>query len=357
MIPILKRYISMEYLKTLVFTLISIIMLFHLVDLMDHLDNFYIHGAGKDVILKFYILKTPEYFVAFLPFALLISAVVLLVIRSRFNETIAMFASGVSLMELIGPILVIAIAFTFLSFLTSEIVVPRTSLAARDIEANYIRKKERAARFFQNRYWLKVKDGLIVAHLLDEEKRSVLGFTYLVLDDQGKLEQRFDAREATYNGVWNLKNVDILTLKGQPTMAKVSGTSLELPASFDTFFSSQKSPADMNSSDLSLYIREIKHKGFDARSYLVDYHSRFSYLTLNLVIIFLAAPFSLVGPRKGVLITSVVLSVVIGFSCWVLFSIFIASGRKGILPPLAASWAPDVLVAGVAYLVYKKLRV
>ncbi len=142
MIPILKRYISMEYLKTLVFTLMSIIMLFHLVDLMDHLDNFYLHGAGNDVILKFYILKTPEYFVAFLPFALLVSAVVLLVIRSRFNETIAMFASGVSLMGLIGPILVIAVAFAFLSFLTSEIVVPRTSLAARDIEANYIRKKE-----------------------------------------------------------------------------------------------------------------------------------------------------------------------------------------------------------------------
>lgn len=341
----------------LFFTLLSIIMLFHIVDLMDHLDNFYLYGAGNDVILKFYLLKTPEYFVSFLPFALLISAVILLVIRSRFNETIAMFASGVSLFNIIGPIIIIAATCTLLSFLTSEIVVPMTSPAARDIEANYIKRKERAARFFQNRYWLRVKDGLIVAHVLDEEKKSVLGFTYLVLDGQGKLKQRFDAREATYAGVWNLKNVNILDLEGTPRIRKMPDMSLDLPATFDTFFSSQKSPADMNSGELLKYIKEMKHKGYDARSYLIDYHSRFSYLLMNVIIIFLAAPFSIVGPRKGALITSVLLSVVIGFCCWVLFSIFIATGRKGLLTPLTASWTPDILLAGVAYLIYKKFRV
>lgn len=357
MIPILKRYISWEYLKILFFTLLFIIILFHIVDLMDHLDNFYLYGAGNDVILKFYLLKTPEYFVAFLPFALLIATVILLVVRSRFNETIAAFASGVSLINFIGPVIIIATICALLSFLTSEIVVPRTSVAARDIEANYIRKKERAARFFQNRYWLRVKDGLIVAHVLDEGKRSVLGFTYLVLDDQGKLTQRYDAREATYAGVWRLKNVDILNLEGNPKIVKVPEMSLELPASFDTFFSSQKSPADMNSGELMRYIKEIKHKGYDAHGYLVDYHSRFSYLMLNIIIIFLAAPFAVVGPRKGALIRSVLLSVIIGFSCWVLFSIFIAIGRKGLLTPLTASWTPDAILSGIASLVYKKFRV
>lgn len=356
LIPILKRYIGREYLKILSITLLFIIALFHIIDLMDHLDNFKLYGAGSDIILKFYLLKTPEFFVSFLPFALLISAVILLVIRSRFNETIAVFTSGLSLINLIEPIVIIAGIFAFFSFLTSEIVVPRTSLAARDIEANYIKKKERAARFFQNRYWLRVKDGVIVAHVLDEEKRTVLGFTYIVLDEQGRLTKRFDAREASYNVAWNLKNVDILDLEGIPVVRKEPNITLDLPATFDTFFSSQKSPSDMNSGELRKYISEIQHKGYDARSYLVDFHSRFSYLTLNIIIIFLAAPFSIVTPRKGTLITSVLLAVIIGFACWVLFSIFTATGRKGILNPLIASWSPDIILAMVAFYVYKKFR-
>lgn len=357
MTPILRRYISWEYLKILSVTLIFIITLFHIIDLTDHLDNFYLYGAGNDIIVKFYLLKTPEFFVAFLPFALLISAVILLVVRSRFNETIAIFSSGLSLFNLIGPVIVIAAIFAFLSFLTSEIVVPRTSFSARNIEANFIKRKERAARFFQNRYWLRVSDGLIVAHVLDEDKKTVFGFSYFVLNDQGKLVKRYDAREASYTGLWNLKDVDVLDLAERTGMRKEQFLSLELPATFDTFFSSQKSPADFNSRELRRYIREIQHKGYDARGYIVDYHSRFSYLLLNIIIIFLAAPFAIVTPRRGALVTSVLLSVVIGFTCWVLFSIFIATGRKGLLNPLVASWSPVFILMIVAFSVYRKMRV
>lgn len=356
MIPILKKYIGREYIKILFSSLVFIIILFHIVDLVDHLDNFYAHGAENRVILKFYLLKTPEHFVAFLPFAILISAVILLVIRSRFNETIAIFASGISLFDLIGPILLISAAAASLSFLTSEIIVPWSSSGARDIEANYIRKKEKAARFFQNRYWLKVRDGLIVAHVLDEQRQRALGFTYLFLDETGNLMRRVDAREAVYNGAWELKNVEIIDLEERVKIRGMKEMTLEIPANFDTFFSSQKSPSDMNSRELGRYIKEIRIKGYDVQAYLVDYHSRFSYLFLNVIIVFLAAPFSIIGPRKAALVTSVLVSVIVGFACWVLFSIFVATGRKGILDPVVASWAPDIIIGAAAFLVYRKTR-
>ncbi len=356
MTGILKKHITLEYIKLLAITLFFITTLFHIIDMVEHVDNFFRGGATGSTIFKFYLLRTPEQIVMFLPFALLISAVILLVIQSRFNETVAIFSSGVSLLNLLSPIIVVSILCGLLSFFLSENIIPKTSPIARDIQARYVKHREKAARFLQNRYWLKVKEGLVSAQVLVEEENKVFGFTYLHLDGKGTIIEKIDAREASYNGAWNLKGVEILNLQGTAGVKRVDSLSLDIPAIFSTFFTSQKSPSDMNSVELRKYIREIQAKGYDASRLIVDYHSRFSYLLLNVILVFLAAPFSITGPRKGIIVASVGISVIIGAICWALFSLSIALGHKGILSPLFASRAPDIIVSGLALLVYRKFR-
>jgi len=357
MIPVLKRYMGIEFLKALIATIVALILLFHLIDLIEHADNFLHKGAGmKDVVL-YYLYLTPQYFTLFLPYSLLIAATVTLVIRSRFNETIAAFASGVSLWSLLSPIILISIVASATSLLVSEKVVPVTSLKARELRAQYIKTSERAARFFQNRYWLKVEDAVITAQVLDREKSTLYGITILYLEGEGNLTKRIDAESGTYDGKWYLQDVEILTLGPKNKLARSKSMSLTLPATFDSFFSAQKHTSDMSLGELRRYIKEIKRKGYAVQQYLVDFHSRIAYAFLSVVIVLLAAPFSLTPARKGVLVASVGIAIFVGFACWGLFSISTALGRKGVIPAALSAWLPIFLITVAATFFYRRMRV
>jgi lipopolysaccharide export system permease protein len=48
------------------------------------------------------------------------------------------------------------------------------------------------------------------------------------------------------------------------------------------------------------------------------------------------------------------LGIVIALCYWILIGAFVALGRGGLLPPMIAGWAPNVLVLGIAsYLVLR----
>ncbi len=356
MTGILRRSIAFDFIKILLSTLFFILILFHLVDMIEHADNFLNNGASSWTMLKYYILRTPEEVVTFLPFAILLSAVILLVIRSRFNETIAIFSSGISLFHLLSPIIAISLLSTLFSFLISERIIPVTSSGARDIQATYLKREKRAARFLQNRYWLKVSGGIVSAQVLDPVKERVFGFSFIELGNQGEIIRKIDAREGVFKERVELKDVEILETGKRKRVQRKRALSLALPVTFSTFFSSQKAPGDMTSPELKRYIREVSAKGYNVAHLSVDYYSRFSYLILNILVVFLAAPFAITGPRKGAIVASVGIAVIIGLLCWSIFSAFLAFGHKGVLPPLIASWAPDVIVAAAAFGVYRKFR-
>ncbi len=356
MTGILKRAITFDYVKILFSTLLFLIILFHLVDMIEHADNFLKNGASGWTILKFYILRTPEEAVTFLPFAILLSAVILLVVKSKYNETIAIFSAGISLFHLLTPIIAVSLLSTLFSFLISERIIPVTSSRARDIQATYLKREKRAARFLQNRYWLKVDRGIVSAQVLDAEHRKVYGFSFIELGKQGEIIRKIDAREGVFKEMVELKNVEILEIGKKKRIQRKRTLSLAIPVSFSTFFSSQKSPGDMNSLELKRYIREVSSKGYNVASLSVDYYSRFSYLILNILVVFLAAPFAITGPRKGAIVASVGIAVIIGVICWSVFSAFLAFGHKGVLPPLIAAWAPDMIVAAAAFGIYRKFR-
>ncbi|RMG61372.1 MAG: LPS export ABC transporter permease LptG [Deltaproteobacteria bacterium] len=356
-ISTLKRYFATEFIKIFAFTISGLLLLFHLVDFVEHADNFLARGASVPEVFLYYLYLTPGYFTLLLPYALLVAATVTLVIRSRFNETIAAFASGVSLLSLISPILVTSFVLSLFSFFVSENVTPITSLKARELKATYIKSTERAARFFQNRYWLKSGQALITAQVLDRERATLRGITILVLDEKGNLSQRIDADRGIYRDGWELYDVTVLNTGNGTGLKKVKQLSAPIDVDFESFFSAQKYPQDMSTTELKKYIRELERKGYDTSPYMVDFHARWSNAVLVIVIVFLAAPFALTPSRKGALATSIGIAVFAGFACWGLFSVSLALGRKGVVPPFPAAWAPVLIVALTGAFFYRRMRV
>jgi lipopolysaccharide export system permease protein len=58
-------------------------------------------------------------------------------------------------------------------------------------------------------------------------------------------------------------------------------------------------------------------------------------------------PFALKPARSGSMATSIMASLMIGFSYYAVHSLAISLGRAEILPPLAAAWATNMLMGAI----------
>ena len=87
----------------------------------------------------------------------------------------------------------------------------------------------------------------------------------------------------------------------------------------------------------------------------VDLHSKLAFPFVTFVMTLLAVPFGVSTGRRGTLY-GIGLGIVIALSYWIVISAFVAVGKAGLLPPVLAGWAPNILVASVASYLFLTAR-
>jgi len=106
----------------------------------------------------------------------------------------------------------------------------------------------------------------------------------------------------------------------------------------------------MNYRQLRGYIDELQTSGFNIVPYAVALQRKISFPFVTVIMTLIAVPFAVTTGRRGALY-GIGAGIVIAIAYWLLFSIFAAIGTAGLLGPVLAAWAPNVLFfAGAAYL-------
>jgi len=112
----------------------------------------------------------------------------------------------------------------------------------------------------------------------------------------------------------------------------------------------QPAPEFMSYSQLRDYIGQLRTSGFDVIAQQVALERKASFPFVTLIMTLIAVPFAVTAGRRGALY-GVGVGIVIAISYWVAFSVFAALGTGGVVAPILAAWAPNLLFgAGAAYL-------
>jgi LPS export ABC transporter permease LptG/LPS export ABC transporter permease LptF len=351
----LDRYIVGSYAKTLVLASLLLGGLFYIVTFLDVSDKLFKGETTWQAVATYFWFATPQFVYYVVPMAVLLATLVTIGLLTRNSELVVMKACGISLYRVAVPVLVGALAAGGVLFLISETLLGpanRRAQAIRDV----INGASPDAFDLLSQRWLVAEDGTIYHYdAFDPSAGRLLGVSrFEFTDGMDALARRTYARRAENAGGDTWTGVEGWTwtfdAAGAPAVFDAFAErpiTLEAAAYFST---APRDPAFMSYRELDDYTDRLRAAGADVVAQEVAMERKASFPFVALVMALLAVPFAVTTGRRGALY-GVGVGIVVAMTYWVTISLFAAFGSGGLLTPLLAAWAPNLLFgSGAAYL-------
>jgi lipopolysaccharide export LptBFGC system permease protein LptF len=114
------------------------------------------------------------------------------------------------------------------------------------------------------------------------------------------------------------------------------------------YFESEQPIAEMMSvAELRRYVQDLSASGLNVTTQAVELQRKLAFPFVTLVMTLLAVPFGVSMGKRGTLY-GIGVGIVMALSYWILSSVFVALGKGGLLDPILAGWAPNIIVLGTA---------
>ena len=349
---IIQRYVLKEYLKLFALCLSATVGLYLIVDILEKLDTLLHYNAPVGLAVSYFLFKIPMIIYQMIPVTVLLSTLLTLGMMARHNEITVLRASGISLARIVAPLIIVSLILPLVLVVGDEFVISPFAFKAEQIKEVSIKKKERRGFFNKDQLWYHNGRNIYYVKKFDAKLDILKELTILTFDDQFVLTRRLDAAWAQwYNGDWHFYQVNLKTF----TDGKISQQQnyarkiIKFPETPQTFKIVEKKAEEMSFSELRELANNLQAQGYDATKYRVDMQAKLSFPFAALIMVFVGIPFALkTGRSKGIAL-GIGISLCIAFLYWATFSLSVALGHSGVLPPLLAAWFTNILfiLAGI----------
>lgn len=355
----IDRYVSFLFWGYFFGGLLIFVTLFTAVDAMSTLVNY--KGVSTPALMAYYGAMAPEIIHKMLPVACLLGAVLTLSNLNRANELVALFASGMSLLRIAAPILLWVSAISVLAYVASDRILPVAARQKSAIFYNEIKKRPDLLSVVKtDRIWYRSHNTIFNIKTLNPESSKAQGLTMYFFSDGWDLLQMITAKEVSIDGkTWNLHDGSV-TLFSQESSFPLTSSFKDkvLPMGEDSrdLTSAGQTSEMLSQSDLQQFIQKNKEAGLDTLRYEVDYHGKFGFACASLVMVLLGIPFSVSRQRSGGLMLNLGICIGLVFGYWVLYSSALTLGSHGTILPVAAAWLPNLVMAGFALILLRRMK-
>jgi LPS export ABC transporter permease LptG len=346
---ILDRYAVRQLLPVWLWCIVVFLFLSCLIDLFEHLDEILRYRVPTETVWEYYRNFVPLVFVKASPLALLFSAAFVAMRSSRYQELLAMSASGTSRLRAAVPFLFVGWLVSLCVFAMNELVVPRTVGTYERLRREAFRSQsERPA--IENVAVMDSFNRLYHARQFDAETKELRDLTVLEHDWHNNPTKSLYASRAvwTKHG-WLLLHGTIYrvgpggSVRGEPE--PFVERLVNFPVDPASFSEPETKPETMGYTELRLLVTRIKHMGFgNERRYRVELASKLTLPLMNMVVCLIAFAGSTQPQLRGNL-KGLGLSLLWGIGYYILVGFFEGMGKRGVLwiPVPAAVWTPHLL--------------
>ena len=287
---ILDRYVARQLLPVWIWCLLIFIFLSCLIDLFGRLDEILRYHVGAAVVLRYYLNFVPLVFVRASPLALLLSAAFVAMRLSRYQEFLAMNASGTSLLRASVPFLFVGWLASLSVFLVSERVLPEAAITYETLQEEVFRNGG-GGQPIENVATMDAFNRLYHARALNPEAQELYDLTILEHDLRtNQPTKSLYAQRAIYTKhgwlllygrVYRTGPGGVLLGEPEPFVERL----LTYPVTPRSFSQPQTSPESMRYGQLRLLIIRLRQTGIkNVRRYQVELASKLTLPLMNMVI-------------------------------------------------------------------------
>jgi lipopolysaccharide export system permease protein len=347
--PTLRRYATRQFTANLALVMLAFVSLLQLFELLAQSDDIIkLHGPRAAAFAWHALLNMPEIITVVTPIGVLMAALLTLARLALQNEVLALKSAGLSYYRLLLAFAPVALAVGVLNLLIADQVMPRTSRALVQWDAESPKAKTDVS--IKDGFWIRDGDLLVRVGRVSPRGTKLAQVTLIERDKRLQVVMRVIAETAEYrDGSWQLHKAERLALsEGEPGQFSFAETmpwnTRLLPRQFSDFASPS---ATLSFADL---IRFITHAGVGSHPvsyYMTLFHKRLALPLTSLMMVLLAAPVAQSMQRQGGLVRGMAIGVALGFLYFVANGFVLTLGEAGALPPAAAAWSPSLLFATI----------
>jgi len=392
---ILDQYLIKQFSFVLLFSLIAFWVIFLIVDLVEHLDDYIDKHASIFLVIKYYLYFTPYILVLALPVAMLLSCLFSLGQLARHNELTAMKSAGISLHRILLPLFVFSFLISLITIVCGGAIVPITNQKMMEVKTVEIEKGRGETSLILQNIFVQGEDGRIF-YLASYDTKAKMGTDILVQKfEENRLKEQIEAKKVRWkdNG-WlfqdgvemifsdSTEKIELPTdssrtdtssslvppdKKDRTSHAMVNPSEIKEYKTFDKLFRldlkikpealirRQKKPEEMGYFELANYVKIKKRSGQLVAKEETDLNLKISFPLVNFIIVLFGAPIA-ANPKRSGLAIGFAISLFIAFVYYTLIRMAQSFGYSEKLPPLLAAWITNILfvILGVILLVKAK---
>ena len=351
---ILDRYVAVAYLRLFCLSALALGGLFYVSTFIEMSEKVFKGDGTWTMLGDFFLFTTPQYLYYIIPLSVLMASLVTVAMLTKNSELVVMKACGISLYRVAVPMMAGAIAAGATLFGLEQTVLGPANRQAKAIR-HVLNGGSPETFDVLNRRWVVGRDGAIYHYTyFDPRARHFTGLWVYEFDGAMQhLTHRTFAEQATYaGGPWTVNRGWNRAFDGDGDPAAYTEfasaqRALESPNHFST---EPPDPEFMSFTQLQAYTEQLAQSGFDVVRQRVALYRKVSFPFVTIVMTLIAVPFAVTIGRSGAM-AGIGVGIAIALVYWTTMLLFAAMGSGGLLTPVLAAWAPNLLFgAGAAYL-------
>ena len=355
----LDWYIIRKFLGTFVFAILLIIAIVIVFDFNERIDKFAAsHAPWQKIVFSYYMNTIPYYANLFSPLFVFISVIFFTSKLADNSEIIAMRSNGMSFRRLLKPYMISAGIIAIVSFLLGAYVIPHSNVTRLNFENTYIKKRQVS---LVSNVQLQVEPGVVAfIGTYDNNTKSGTNFSLNKFVDK-KLVSQMTALRIQYDTLsdvryrWKIRHWRIRKLRGMREVI-TSGSEMDSIISMEPsdLLYTRNQQETMTMPELSDYIDKQKNRGSaNVSLFEVEYHKRIASAFAAFILTLIGVTMSC-EKRKGGMGLSLGIGLALSFAYILFQTISSTFATNAGWPPMLAVWIPNIIFAGVAFVLYRR---
>lgn len=353
---ILTRYIVLGILKVLFPLWIALGMMIVFFEWLTYVFKW---DASALTITYTLALKIPSYLQLVFPIACLFSCLAVLGAMNRSREIVAAQSLGVLNQRIFTAcflaLLIASVPFYFLTHYISPISTKQHHVF---IDTKIKNRVSRFAKIIDRKIWQRQGNYIYNIDYYDDEKQELVGVTIYLFDQNFRLIETTSAKRAEWlNDQWVLFSGQVISNQGDDNEIEIfpfqslTTTVIDKPRSITRI---DYSPDSMTQGELSSAIARLQQIGVDSTKLKVIQNSRWSFLFIAFLFLYLSFPKMVVFSRKSSMAKDGTYVAGISLLYWMLYTFGINLGNKGKISPFLAAWLPTLAFFGIMYFINQR---